>query len=200
VPQSRTSILRTVEDLLRSRRIDELTVAEIVEAAGVSRATFYVHFESKFSVVVALVGDVVDEVVEIWRQWFEGDETTTEEALRRYLAETHRRWGDHPALLSATVEGWHTDPEIHALWGKMLTGFAESVAARIERDRRAAGRPPGDDVDALALATALTWLNERCLYLAASSPESVLSQDEDRLIAVLAAIWARTLRVEPQTP
>jgi AcrR family transcriptional regulator len=195
VPRSRTAILETVEELLRVRRLDELTVAEIVEAAGVSRATFYTHFDSKFSVVAALVRDIVNGVYENWRRWFEGDEPADEPTLRRYTDESVRRWHDHPALLAATVEGWHTDPEIHDLWQRTLDNFSAALAARIERDR-AAGRQPADDMDALALATGLCWMAERALYIAASSPESVLGSEE-ALATTWAAIWARAMRPGP---
>jgi TetR/AcrR family transcriptional regulator, ethionamide resistance regulator len=192
---SREAILAAAERLLRSKRLDELTVAEIVHDAGVSRASFYIHFDSKYALVAALVEKVIDGIYDVWEPWLEGDAPTAREVFAGRMTATVREWADHAAILSAAVESWHTDPEIYDLWGGMLRRFTTAVTERIERDR-AAGRIPSDELDSHALAAALVWLNERCFYVAASGSEEAFADAERTLVPVLAAMWARALRID----
>lgn len=188
MPQSRLAITEAVEKLMTEHRLDELTVAEIVEAAGVSRATFYVHFETKFSVVAALLEDVVDDIFTSWGPLFDGEGPIAERDVRRYVTVALQRWRRHAALMAAAHEAWHTDPEIHKIWGAWQERFAAALAVRIERS--------GIDVDVHVhqLATVLLAIVERSAYLAVSTPESVLSRSDESLAEVIAAVWVRSVR------
>jgi AcrR family transcriptional regulator len=192
---SREAILAAAERLLRSKRLEELTVWEIVREAGVSRASFYIHFDSKYALAAALVEKVIDGIYDVWAPWLDGDAPTVPAVLRERMAATVREWAEHAAILSAAVEGWHTDPELYDLWGGMLRRFTVAVTRRIERDR-ADGSIPPDDLDPRALAAALVWLNERCFYVAASGSEVAFADAERTLVPVLAALWARALQVD----
>src|SRR6266498_1558606 len=67
------SILSATERLLADRRLSELTVVDVIEEAGVSRAAFYMYFESKHAAVAALADVVIEEIAErLWRPWMEG--------------------------------------------------------------------------------------------------------------------------------
>lgn len=187
-PQSREQILRAVEAMLQSRRLEEMKVSEIVEAAGVSRATFYVHFDTKFSVVAALIEDHVDRQLEIWAPLFEGAGPIEEQLIRDSIVATLQRWEGHAAVLSAAIEGWHTDPEIHELWSAMLARFYEALETRIRR-----GDPVGAHVDVEALAVGLIALLERCVYLAISTPDSVFARSDMAVVDTVTTIWSRSL-------
>jgi AcrR family transcriptional regulator len=191
---ARAAILRAVEDLIAGRRLDELTVGQIVDAAGVSRASFYIHFESKAAVVAALVESVIDEIYAEWERWFDGEEPSDRATLQLHIGGTMSLWREHAALMSAMVESWHTDPEIYDLWGGMLHRFTTGAAERIERDRQA-GRLPVDGLDPRVLAAALVWLNERCYYVAMSGAEPAFAGGEETLVPTLVAIWMRALGV-----
>ena len=47
-------IIEAYLQLLARKTLDEISVTEIVKRAGISRSTFYLHFEDKF--------DLMDEV------------------------------------------------------------------------------------------------------------------------------------------
>ena len=51
----RERILDALRELLRERTFDTLSVAEIITAAGVSRASFYFYFAGKQAVLAELV-------------------------------------------------------------------------------------------------------------------------------------------------
>ncbi len=158
------SILDAAERLLAERGLVDLTVADVIESAGVSRGSFYFYFESKQAVVAALLERIVDEVHEASLPWFERGETPPERALREAISGSLALWRRHAAVLRSTVESWQTDPGIRDLWGQVLERFTRAAEAQIERDREAGvavdGPPAG------ALAGALMVMNERSFYYA----------------------------------
>jgi TetR/AcrR family transcriptional regulator, ethionamide resistance regulator len=179
------AVLESMERLLASKRLEQLTVADVLENAGVSRASFYFYFESKQAVVAALLERVIGEVYDAARPWFEGD-GDPEEDLRTAIEASGEAWRRHAPILNAAVEGWRSSPEIGDLWGTHITRFSEASAARIERDRRAGAAPPGSD--ARRLAAALVWMNERCFYVAGTDGEPAFAP-EGAPVDALVAIW-----------
>lgn len=58
--QTKNKIYEAAKDLFKQYGYESVSVDSIVEAAGVSKGTFYVHFESKDALVVLLVNDYVN--------------------------------------------------------------------------------------------------------------------------------------------
>ena len=52
--ETRARIVSAADELMKTRPLDELTIAEITEAADVGHGTFYLHFKSKHEVVVPI--------------------------------------------------------------------------------------------------------------------------------------------------
>src|SRR4051794_20816602 len=78
------TIFAATERLLATVPLHDVTVADIIREAGVSRATFYFYFSSKFAVVAALLASVMNEIFESVRVEREpGDDPET--ALRKGL-------------------------------------------------------------------------------------------------------------------
>ena len=53
------AIFEATEKLLGEHSLQEVSVAQIIAEAGLSRATFYFYFGSKYSVAASLLGDLV---------------------------------------------------------------------------------------------------------------------------------------------
>jgi len=187
-PQTREAILTAVRELLAVRRLDDLQVNEIVERAGISRQTFYVHFETKYSVIAALIADTGEGIFEIWAPLFDGDGPIAESDVRTCSRSTIAHWRAQATLFSATIEGWHTDQEIHDVWNDVLAEFESRFAARVRRHRGGTPRH-NDDM----LVGALMEAFQRCLYLAMSVPDSAFGRSDDDLADMLAALWAAAL-------
>lgn len=187
-PQTRDAIKEAVRDLLATRRLDDLTVNEIVERAGLSRQTFYVHFDTKYSVIAALIADTGEGILDVWAPLFDGHGPIREEQVRELAAITIARWRERAALFTATIEGWHSDGEIHDVWNAVLERFAERFTARLRRHR--SGTPRRNDE---MLAGALMEAFQRCLYLGMSVPDSPFARSDDDLADMLAALWTRAL-------
>jgi len=60
--QTKYLICHTLEDLLRTKPLSKITVIEIVEKSGVSRQTFYRHFEDIYALVLWLFDTTNDAV------------------------------------------------------------------------------------------------------------------------------------------
>ncbi len=182
----RDAILDATEHLLAERRFDELSVADILGVAQVSRASFYFYFESKHAVLGDLVRRAVERARAVAEPWVEGEAEPPERALHRGTGEGARLWREHAPVLRAIVENWRSDERLATLWVEMMDGFTAAAAYRIERDRTA-GRAPMTAVDARMLASVLTWMSERAYYLAAIGHPAF--SDEQRLIDALTAVW-----------
>jgi TetR/AcrR family transcriptional regulator, ethionamide resistance regulator len=185
----RRAILDATERLRVDHRFDQLTVADILRAAKVSRASFYFYFQSKHAVLAELVRGVVEQALEVAQPWLEHD-SPPRAALHQGTLDGARLWQAHAPVLRAIVESWRSDPALTRLWSEMMERFTTAATQRIEHDRRA-GRAPAKDVDARVLAAALTWLGERAYYLAAIGHAPF--DDEQALVDVLTEIWVSTI-------
>jgi AcrR family transcriptional regulator len=182
----RKAILDATEQLLAQQRFDELSVADILNAALVSRASFYFYFESKYAVLGELVRRAVEQAQAAAEPWVEEDGESPRNTLRQGTSQGLQLWTKHAPVLRAIVENWRSDERLAALWMEMMEGFTQAATHRIKRDR-AAGRAPRTSVDASTLASTLTWMSERIYYLAAIGHPAF--QDEQQVIAVLTEIW-----------
>ncbi|WP_179377951.1 TetR/AcrR family transcriptional regulator [Rhodococcus sp. ACS1] len=185
---SRQAIIDAVRELLTIRRLDDLTVQEIVDRAQMSRPTFYSHFDTKYSVVAALIADMGRTIYERWNPFFEGEGPIEKDTLRHVSLETLRGWREHATLFSATIEGWHSNQEIHDTWNEINESFRLALTARLAKARPL---EPGDDM----LTAALISLCERCVYLAIAAPDSPLARSDEDLADVMAMMLTNCLRL-----
>jgi AcrR family transcriptional regulator len=184
---TRALILAATESLLERMPLQDLSVAQIIEQAEISRATFYFYFSSKFGVVVGLLSKIMDDVYDVARPFMEranDDEPTA--ALRRSLESAARTWRTHRLALRAVSEHWNAVPELRALWLGVVARFTDGVASEIDRQRAAGLAPAG--VDSRELAAALLWACERSFYVAGLDVGSEL-RSEEHAVDALFAIW-----------
>ncbi|MGI8714670.1 MAG: TetR/AcrR family transcriptional regulator [Solirubrobacteraceae bacterium] len=161
---ARDAILAATERLLRERRLSELSVSEIIAAAGISRTSFYAYFSSKTAVVAEALRRVTDQVIVAVEPFLSDSADDPEQAIRVSL----ERWVEvctvHGALMRTVSEEWPHDEQLRALWSEILATYAAGTA-RVIRAARASGQaPPGADSD--TLAACLMWGYERVLHLA----------------------------------
>jgi TetR/AcrR family transcriptional regulator, ethionamide resistance regulator len=194
----REAILQATERLLAERRFDELSVADILETADVSRSSFYFYFESKAAVLAELVRAAVDQALEVAEPWLDHDVgEPPRAALEHGTRGGARLWREHAPVLRAVVENWRTDPGLARLWTEMMDRFTSVAAQRIEHDRKS-GRAPTTRADPHTIAALLTWMGERAYYLAAIDQPPF--DDEARLIDALTDIWLAVIYNGPPAP
>lgn len=180
-------ILLATKRLLESTPLTELSVARILQEAGVSRTTFYFYFSSKYAPVTALLSSVMDQIYEQVSMFTSGPHPGSgEDALDRGLAGGVRLFRENRMIFRATVEQWHAVPEIGKLWLDVIERFTDAFASEIDRERAAGTAPPG--IPSRELAAALIWASERLLYVAGLGVDADLP-DEDKALASLQVIW-----------
>ena len=187
-PELRERILDALRELLDGRTFESLSVAEIIAAAGVSRASFYFYFPGKQAVLAELVRRAVGAGHEAAEPWIAGVRDPRE-ALRAGIDAGAGLWLANAGVLRAIVESWGAEPQLRELWLAQMATFTEAALARIRADPAAAAHLAG--VDLPALAASLTWLGERLYYLAACG----VAPFDDRAVLVdtLTHLWISAL-------
>lgn len=69
--ETKNKIYKAAYELFKNHGFDNVSVDSIVEAAGVSKGTFYVHYDSKSSLIHALSIDLVDVVDSDYKHFVE---------------------------------------------------------------------------------------------------------------------------------
>jgi AcrR family transcriptional regulator len=75
--ETKKKIYETANELFRKHGFENVSVDSIVEAVGVSKGTFYVHFDSKDALVAALINDYVKEVDLDYKSYIESFDVKT---------------------------------------------------------------------------------------------------------------------------
>ncbi|MDQ1650513.1 MAG: TetR/AcrR family transcriptional regulator, ethionamide resistance regulator [Frankiaceae bacterium] len=178
--------------LLGTHRFDQVSVADILTEAGVSRASFYFYFPSRQAVLAELVRRAVEQGHEAAAPWLSdgGDPLV---GLRHGIRTGARLWRDNAGVLVAIVDAWGSDPELRELWLRLMQGFTDATRRRLDDDPAALRHLEGVDLD--AVAASLTWLGERLYYLAASGVAPF--NDEQVLVETLLNAWTSTLYGSP---
>lgn len=182
----RERVLDALRAQLDERTFDSLSVAEIIAAAGVSRASFYFYFPSKQAALAELVRRAVGAGHEAAEPWLSGA-PDPRAALRHGIAAGADLWLANAGVLRAIVESWGSDPLLRELWLGQMATFTAATLERIADD------PALEGVDVPALAASLTWLGERVYYLAACGVAPF--DDREVLVETLTHLWTRALGV-----
>ncbi|MEU7469199.1 helix-turn-helix domain-containing protein [Streptomyces sp. NPDC044984] len=192
------ALLTAAEALIAEKPFADISVGELAARAGISRPTFYFYFDTKHSLLAALLERVMHDKLEIALRGFttmDADPTPQRTFAGNYT-EILALWREHAAVVLAASDAMASDAELRAVYTDLLDLFVRPATAWIEQER-ANGRAPAG-VDAATLATTLVWMSERNLYAALLGMEPRVS-DEQR-VAALAEVWIRSVFGSPPPP
>lgn len=159
-PATRADLLAAAKRLLAGgASVSSLSADRIVAEAGMSRATFYLHFRDKGELVTALAEDQV-----AWRDTIGAevlsDPDLTRDAVHAMLTEIVGRWVENRAVLAAIIEVAEYDPAMAETWRTAMLEVAEVAAEQFRR--RWADQP--EHPDPAAIAEIFTWMFERSCH------------------------------------
>ncbi len=189
-PRTYGAVLEATAALLQGTALADLSVAQILAAAGVGRTSFYEHFSSKDDVVVKLMESLSDEVAAELTPMFERGERSPDEAFALGLGNLVHAASRYAPLVVAVSEEWPAIPELKAIWFGMLGDFTARLARLIEDDRAAGVAPAG--ADAQALAASLVWTAERAFHVTATGEDPTL-RDPQALVEPLVQLFVGTI-------
>ena len=188
----REAILNALDERLKTTALDDISVADLTDAAGITRSAFYFYFDSKAAAVSMLLvvvnreaGEAIEKIV-----GEEGDfRARVTAGLTRLIDRVLEVDHIYRALLTARTKHEAT----REMWDAGRRINAEPVADFI-RAERAAGRAP-DGVDAQRLAEGLMQLNQHILERAVYEPD----MPRQELLVITTDMWVRTVygRVDP---
>ena len=189
--ESERQILDAAEALLRERPYRDLTVDDVMGAAGQSRTAFYRHFRDRQDLIIRLLGDLAAELFESSSTWLAGGGDPLVES-RQSTTSLVSAWAQHGPLLRAVSEAASHEDEVERVYRGLVQVFVDATVERVERDV-AAGRAVVPDVRETAIA--LCWMTERYLSITFDRPGA---GDPRSATEVLHAIWMRALyRLDP---
>ena len=185
------SIFTATARLLAQQSFNDISVAQILTEARVSRATFYFYFGSKFSVLSGLLERAMNDIFETVQPFLaRSPEDPPTVALERSIRAVTQAWHRHRPVLQAANHHWHAEPEVRSLWLAITERFIAAGAVEIDRER-AAGIITSK-VPSRTLAATLFWSTERVLYIAGLGVEPSLD-DEEAAVDALVTMWSGTL-------
>lgn len=191
-----TLILEATERLLAKRHLQELSVADIINEAGVSRTTFYFYFASKYAVVSGLLQNRSAEFWSGLAPWLETRGEAAPAELRRTMLTNTQNFRQHGALMRAVVENIDSDAELREQWMAFIDPIIEAGAAYIDAERENGNYPPG--MDSRVLSAGMLWAVERVQYVSSLGVDPRLQSAKD--VAAFCEVMWRGMVMAGETP
>jgi AcrR family transcriptional regulator len=135
-----------------------LSVNRIVEQAGVSRATFYLHFSDKRGLIAKLAETELAEFAQVMDPFLDAPGAGREE-LATMVSGLVELWRDHAGVLSSLIELAEYDSDARETWRAIIVAIADRIAIAIEARRKDLS---AEQVQTLAEVTA--WMGERTCH------------------------------------
>ncbi|MCU1575246.1 MAG: hypothetical protein JWO93_3328 [Micrococcaceae bacterium] len=183
------AILATAEKLLEERALEEISVADLAQGAGISRPSFYFYFSSKENVLLVLLERVISEVQHRVAALPRNFEEEPAAAWRHSIGAFVDVFAAHRAVSAAAMTARLRNSDVHDLWSKSMQSWADYSTEVILAERARGAAPEG--VEAHDLAVALNLMNERVLSAAFSAEAPSVNQHN--VLDVLAAIWISSI-------
>ena len=186
----REAILAALDERLRTTALDDISVADLTDAAGITRSAFYFYFESKAAAVTMLLVVVNTEALKATEMIIRGEgefRTRVIEALELLTDRVLQNAHIYRALLTARTQHEPT----REVWDAGRRTMAAPIAEFITAEREACRAPEG--ADAALLAEGLIHINETVLERLVYEPEG----PREQLLATAADMWVRTVYGRP---
>jgi AcrR family transcriptional regulator len=148
----------TIELLDAGASLSGLSVNRIVDAAGVSRATFYLHFGDKRALVNRLAETELSEFQRV-TAGFLADPAAGRDELAATVTELIDLWRDHAGVLSSLIESAESDADTRENWQSVIRAVAGSIESALS-DRRPELKQPLLGT----LAEIIAWTGERAMH------------------------------------
>ncbi|MFN3339159.1 MAG: TetR/AcrR family transcriptional regulator [Dietzia sp.] len=175
---------------LRTTKLDDISVADLTDAAGITRSAFYFYFDSKAAAVTVLLSSIQATAAKS-NDMLVNSDGRFRSRVSATLSRLADRMVDNAHVYRALLTARTTHEPMRRLWDEGRAELAAPIAEYI-RSERAAGRAP-DGADPHSLATALIQINESVLEHLVFDP----GVDREPMIATASDLWVRAIYGRP---
>ncbi|MCW0212986.1 MAG: TetR/AcrR family transcriptional regulator [Pseudonocardia sp.] len=184
--RTRRRLIDCATELFREQGYVATTVSDIARKAGVSLATFYVYFAERTDVVIALLDEVVGDVMRQGvGQW---DPRSGRAGLSRVVTSYVESFARHAEFFAIRESAIHADERMLEQYVQYNRHFHETFARYLEE-----GVALGlvrSDLDPSGMARAMTLMMERyCYDVYVLGPRAEMPSMTDTA-HLLATLWA----------
>jgi AcrR family transcriptional regulator len=182
----REQLLDVVQRLLaEGESYAEISVERLVSEAKISRSTFYVYFEDKGDLLVAMAQDVIGDLLADGASWWELPVGATREDLHKALRVPIDTYRKHRTILGTVAETAAYDPRVREQQRKLIDQVVTALTTYIGDAQRAGVADV--HVDAARTAQWLIWMIERGLYQLVGAADN--AEAECQLDALTEIVW-----------
>jgi TetR/AcrR family transcriptional regulator, ethionamide resistance regulator len=170
----------------------DLSVEAIITAGGISRSTFYVYFDDKGDLLVAMAADVIGDLVSTGSSWWDLPSDATRADLHAALRIPIDTYREHRTILGTVVETAAYDPRVREQHQSLIEQVVPALAKYIAGAQNAGATDP--DLDAERTARWLVWMIERGLYqLVGTADDDEVGRELDALTDIVwRVVYRRT--------
>jgi AcrR family transcriptional regulator len=181
-------ILSSLEELLGSFSMSDVTIGRLCRHAGVSRSTFYRQYSSLDDALDHLFQSVVGEMVGAGEPWLSGESPKVEPHLRA----VYRAYLNHGPLMRAVADAELGDLKATSQrYRAMMAMWDEAVGRRIQESYPWVEKPD-------MVAHALNAAGERIMYYDFGAGTDHVSDDEfQATVQIMYKMWCSSLDITP---
>lgn len=159
--KKRIEIIEALNTLMmQGAHFSEISVADIVTEAGISRSTFYLHFSGKDALIEALITQFQGELIEASTIADDMFTYPSRDTIRLTLINLARIYRKNVALFRAINEAAATSQELNTRYHDMIC-FTVTARDSLMRKHKRAGLIRKDVGKSVPLA--VTWMVERAI-------------------------------------
>lgn len=162
IPTAETAILEAMSRLLAHASLDDITVAQVLVEAEISRATFYFYFAGIDQVFVALLSEVLETAVSGFRAVLADQKLRRSRDLGPAVAQWLSLTGHEREVIRNAVAEWPRRPDVAEIYLAAMGSLTDSLAAAIDEDRKA--RFAVASIPSDQLAAGWVWTVEQSWY------------------------------------
>jgi AcrR family transcriptional regulator len=129
---TRTLLLQRARTVFEQRGYGAASVADIVNAAGVARGTFYVHFKSKREILIALMRAVREELVAGQMRPLTGSRTVAE-AVRHGIEQYLKAYRTSARMISIIEVTATSDRVVRTAWLETRDALLANTVHALDR-------------------------------------------------------------------
>ncbi len=178
-------LVSVVEELVENGvRYSDLSVESIITAGGISRSTFYVYFDDKGDLLVAMAQDVIGDLLADGASWWDLPVGATREDLRKALRVPIDTYRKHRTILGTIAETAAYDPRAQEQQQNLIGQVVSALTTYIGDAQRAGVADA--ELDAARTAQWLIWMIERGLYqLVGTADDEEVERQLDSLVEIV---------------